>query len=247
MVIEPSTDADLHQIFAWLEDEATHDRNTFHSNREMIAEGHREGELHVLRDGEDVIAFAHGAPGIINILETRPGMRGRGHGRRLARFCIDRAAEADMAVIEGECAPATSLPFWQAIGFERIPPRYGSSPWVMLRVAKTHVLPEGDPSAVVVRTFDEEAMYRAATAAIGEYRAHAIRDTAGIIHLPERIVLHEASLANGRELVLEIEVDGQVLAREKAKRAKLAAMGVRHDKFRQYYLDRIDPKGDAED
>lgn len=90
-------------------------------------------------------------------------------------------------------------------------------------------------------------MYRAATAAMGQYRAHAIQDAAGITYPPEKVVLHEASLANGRELVLQIKVDGRVLARKKAKRAKLAAMVVRHDSFRQYYLDCIDPEGDAED
>ena len=247
MTIRQSTDADLVDILDWLQREAAEEGNTFHSNRGLIAKGHEAGELYVLETEAQLAAFALGAPGVIDIFETRPGLRGKGYGRQLAQFCIDRAAAADMAVIEGECAPETSLPFWEAMGFEQIRPRYGDNPWVSLRVGKTNILPPGAPVDVVVRTFSEQVLYSDGVAAIGTYRPTAVKAADGLIYLAKRIVLHEPNLANGRDLVIEIEVDGRCIARDKAKRAKLAAIGVRHDRFQQYYVDRIDPAGDAED
>lgn len=246
-MIERSTEEDLRQILGWLEREAREDGNTFHSQRDMIAKGHAAGELYVLREGAEVAAFALGAPGAIDILETRPGYRGQGYGRELAQFCIDRAAAADMAVIEGECAPETSLPFWQAMGFEQIKPRYGYNPWVSLRVPKKHDLPAGTPIDVVMRTYDEEVMYSEGISPIHEYRPTAVRSADGTIHLGERIVLHEPNLAMGQDLVVEIEVAGEKVARDKAKRAELAAFGVRHDQFQQYYIDQIDAGAKAPD
>ncbi len=246
-MIERSNDADLETVLGWLALEAAQGKSTFHPNRNMIAKGHSEGELLVLRDQDLVVAFALGSPGVIDILETRPGYRGRGFGRRLAQHCIDRAAAADMAVIEGECAPATSLAFWQAMGFEQIPARYGYNPWVLLRIGKRHRLPEGVPADVVLRTFDEEALYHDNMSPLAEYRPVAVHANLGIIQLAERVVLYEPALPNGNDLVVEIALNGKRLVREKAKRAKLNAIGVRQDKFRRYYLDHIDPRGDAED
>jgi GNAT superfamily N-acetyltransferase len=246
-MIERSSDEDLGEIIRWLATEAAEGNSTFHPNRNLIAQGHVDGELLVLREHEKVVAFALGEPGIIDILETRPGYRGRGLGRRLAQHCIDRAAAADVAVIECECAPPTSLPFWQAMGFERIPSRYGHNPRVLLRVDKRHRLPSGSPVAVVIRTFDEEALYREAVPSLHEYRPTAVRLESGKIALAERILLHEPTLPNGHDLAVEIEVDGELVVFDKAKRQKMSAIGVRHDRFQYFFLDRINPEATAED
>ena len=245
--IAVASETDLAEILDWLHQEADEDGNTFHSNRDMIVDGQAKGVLYVLKDGGEVVAFAQGAPGVIDIFETRPGLRRRGYGRTLAKFCLGRAAAADMAVIEGECAPPTSLPFWQAMGFEQIPTRHGHNPWVLRRLTRAHELPAGATAEVVVRTFGEEVLYRDAVTPLHVYRPQAVRAADGRVYLAERVVLHEPAIENGRDLAVEIIVDGVVLARDKAKRAKLEAIGVRHDRFRQYYLDVIDRAGDAED
>ena len=241
-MIDRSTDEDLTQILDWLRLEAEEERNTFHTNRDMIVEGHGGRKLFVLREGVEVAAFALGGAGVIDIFETRPGYRGQAYGRELAQFCIERAATADMAVIEFECAPRTSLPFWQAMGFEQIRPRHGSNPWVSLRVARRHTLPAGDPVDVIIRTFDEAVTY-SDIAPMHEYRPTAIRSPDGVIHLSERVVLHEPDLPDNREPAVEIVVAGNRVALDKAKRPELAAIGVRHDRFLQYYIDQIDPDG----
>jgi hypothetical protein len=103
------------------------------------------------------------------------------------------------------------------------------------------------PVDVVVRTYDEEIMYLEGIAPIHEYHPMATRSANGTIHLGERIVLHEPSLATGHDLVVEIEVARKRVARDKAKRAELAALGVRSDRFQQYYIDQIDRVAKSDD
>lgn len=246
-MIGRSTAADLTEVLNWLAQEAAEGNSTFHPNRGLISEGHDEGDLVVMRDQGRVVAFSLGAPGVIDIFETRPDCRGRGYGRVLADHCIERAAAANMAAIEFECAPDTSLPFWQAMGFEEIPAPYGYNPWVMLRVGKRYPLPAGTPVEVVIRTFDEEVMYDQGIEPLHEYRPAAVRTENDVVHLLDRVVLHEPGLPRDHDLAVEIKLGGERLVLDKAKRAKLAAFGVRHDRFRQYFVDRIDPHGKAED
>ncbi|KAK0341135.1 hypothetical protein LTR94_027680, partial [Friedmanniomyces endolithicus] len=79
MTIERATQSDLETILAWLAAEAAAGDQTFHGNRNLIAKGQDDGELFVLREAGEILAFALGKPGEIAIQETRPDRRGEGH------------------------------------------------------------------------------------------------------------------------------------------------------------------------
>lgn len=135
--------------------------------------------------------------------------------------------------------PEASGPFWQSLGFEEIPPRYGHNRWMMLRIGKQHYLPPGIPAEVVIRTFDAEALYRSAVAPLSEYRPAAVLVADGSVQLAERIVLHEPGLGYGCDLAVEISLNGTRLVFDNVTREGMEALGLRHDRFRQFFVDRI--------
>ncbi|GAA0648444.1 hypothetical protein GCM10009424_26040 [Sphingomonas ursincola] len=241
MTIECATQSDLEIILAWLAAEAAAGNPTFHGNRNLISKGQEEGELFVLREAGEIVAFALGKPGEIAIQETRPDRRGKGHGRMLAQWGIDRARMADMVVIQGECSPSTSLGFWKTMGFGEMRPRYGHNPWVYLLLPKPLPVPAGEPVEVLIRVFDQDHLYSDEVPVASEHRPAAARDAGGVIHLAERIIIYVPNLPMGHEVSLEIVVNGERLFFDKAKRSVAAARGVKRDAGYEFYIDRILP------
>jgi GNAT superfamily N-acetyltransferase len=241
VTITMSKDEDLVQILEWLRAEDEEGKTTFHPNRNMITRGHEAGELLVLKAGDEVAAFALGAPGVIDIFETKPTFRRSGVGRMLAQHCIERAAQSDIAVIEGECAPSTSLPFWKRMGFQEIRARYGHSPWVGLRVPKRFELPDGEAREVVIRVYDESVAYRADVEPVAEYRPRAVLANDGVVYLEERVALYAPDIPPGNDVAIEIVLEGARLGLAKAKYEESEALGVRRDRFQNFYIDVIDP------
>lgn len=241
MTIESATHSDLEFILAWLAAEAATGEQTFHGNRNLIAQGQKEGELFVLREAGETVAFALGKPGVIAIQETRPDRRGNGYGRILAKWGIDRALAEDIVVIEGECSPDTSLGFWKTMGFREMPPRYGHNPWVYLTLPKRLSVPAGEPVEVVIRVFDQDHLYYDHVPVASEHRPAAARAADGVIHLAERVVIFVPDLPMGHDVSLEILVNAERLFFDKAKRSEAAAIGVKRDAGYEFYIDSILP------
>ena len=239
MTIELATQEDLETILAWLAAEAAAGNPTFHGNRNLIAKGQEESELYALREAGEVVAFALGKPGEIAIQETRPDQRGKGYGRTLAQWGIDRARIADIVVIEGECSPPTSLDFWKSMGFREMRPRYGYNPWVYLTLSKPLPVPPGKLVEVLIRIFDQDHLYYDNVPVAIEHRPSAAQDAHGVIHLAERIVIYVPDLPMGHNVSLEIVVNGERLFFDKAKRSQAAAFGVMRDAGYEFYIDRI--------
>jgi hypothetical protein len=241
MTIERATQSDLETILAWLAAEAAAGDQTFHGNRNLIAKGQDDGELFVLREAGEILAFALGKPGEIAIQETRPDRRGEGHGRMLAQWGIDRARNSDIVVIEGECSPSTSLGFWKTMGFREMRPRYGHNPWVYQLLPKQLPVPAGESVEVVIRVFDQDRLYSDDGLIASEHRPLAARDRDGVIHLAERVIIYVPDLPMGHDVSLEIVVNGERLFFDKAKRSEATALGVQRDAGYEFYVDRILP------
>lgn len=246
MMIDRSTDADMEDISDWLAHIAPAHARPLHRSRAMVQKGHRTGNLYVLRHRGRAVSLALGSAGMIDLLGTHPAYRSRGFGGALAEHCIRRAAQADMAAIEIECLPETALPFWQSLGFQEIEPRFGHNRWAMLRVPKQHDLPPGAAVDVMVRTFDARALHSSDDPPLSEYRPAAVLVAGRAVQLAKRVVLHEPHRTGRSDLAVEITLNGQRLVFEQVNRRKMEAFGVRHDRFRQFFIDRIFPNGAAE-
>ena len=124
-----------------------------------LKRGWREGRsrLDVLSLDGETIGFLDG----MNILEVRPDLRGRGHGRLLAQFMVDLARDEGLSIIEIEIAPASAEPFWRRMGFTVFPGRAGSGGgiYAYLPLPRTHVLGNGKRVAYEIAFYTERGRY----------------------------------------------------------------------------------------
>ena len=109
-------------VIRWLKKEwvCNPDGGGFYHNRSIIRQATRNGEMTCLRDGKTIIGFAVVTLGRdrakVDILEVRPGYRGRGFGRHLAAHIVRMLVSQGAPRIELECAPRSSEAFWRALG-----------------------------------------------------------------------------------------------------------------------------------
>lgn len=118
-IIRRATKKDLAVVEKWLRAEYKRDGKGFYCNWNVIVKIFESKQLFVLAIGEDVVGFvADGwsGPEIVNVRRDKQGM---GYGRRLAKWAIASAARRGRSIIKVQCAPTTSLPFWEKMGFTR--------------------------------------------------------------------------------------------------------------------------------
>jgi GNAT superfamily N-acetyltransferase len=255
--IVPATDALLAQIGKWLKQEnEVHEAalaalgtdfpyddeipsKGFWCNWNIVTRSASEDptNVHVLVDDGDPVGFVCA----LDILEVRPDRRGMGYGRDLAEFMLTWAIERNFSVVEIGIAPYTAVPFWRAIGFTTVPDRsasgggqyaykrldrrsrLGSTPVVPYRIA---FYPDERGGAEDVKPF-----------VIFENYAERLFD--GRLQLSERAYCFNPNESAPHDCVVQIEVEGRVIFRDKAKRPEAQAFGVERDGAGIYYIDRI--------
>ena len=237
----PATEADLKVILGWLEREYEQDGEGFWSNRKLISRSLREdGDLWVIRKDGEAVAFQVGAHGT-SIVCVRKDSRGQGYGATLADFSVTRALEENVNVLQGECCPRNSLPFWEKMGFER----YGDlSPWAPITVRRVlhrkHEMPTDLPSIEVTVSFYPEAVLHSSD--VPPLYVHRL--TGGLldngnVRLPYRAI-GLTDDAHPKDLVVKIEVNGDEVYFCKAKYDEAKAVGVhRGVEGASYYIDEI--------
>jgi len=238
-MIGRATDIDLDYIKEWLRAEHAKFGKGFWVNWSIIERTHYEGDLIVLREQSNAVAF-HTEGETLNrnsVLAVHPEKRGQGLGTTLASYIISKARNADEVVLEIECAPDTSKPFWNSLGFQLMPDDffgYGSD-FAYLPLEKTLMLPtDGTSVSVTVRYFDDHS-----PRLLQQYQLQGRRLNDGTIALERRVI--GFSKPTSSDVGVEIDIDGQPFLRR--NRAKyLEAFGfVRTDNA--FYLDSIKPVG----
>jgi GNAT superfamily N-acetyltransferase len=115
--ISVADEADLAAIDEWLRKERDETGDGFYCNWGIIVSSFEERELYVLRTDGYPVAFLSDQGATHNIAEVHPEHRGKGYGKRLATHMIALSREHGLSVIEIDCAPSTSVPFWRRMGF----------------------------------------------------------------------------------------------------------------------------------
>jgi GNAT superfamily N-acetyltransferase len=243
MTITVSTDDDLAVILHWLK--AEYDRentgNGFWCNRNILQKDHAAGELLVLREAGEVVAFQTGRLLTPGILEVRPDLRGRGYGKLLADYCIAEARSKNICFLHIECNPLTSIPFWQKTGFTLFPEnhnRYGYQyPQAYMLLQRRFELPAPCSEAMVlIQFYPDGAQHRSEDAALSEFHPRACRQTDGAILLEDRVIGFHPSHAN--DIVVKITVDGNAIFFDRAKYGENHGVQQRSPAF---YIDVITP------
>lgn len=106
---------------------------------------------------------------------------------------------------------------------------------------KRFELPVGEPADVALRVFSEEVLYRDSAPVIFEHRPNSVVDEQSVAHLAERVAIIAPELPNGKDVAVEIVIDGERRLLTKAKYEKARDVGVRQDRWSNFFIDRILP------
>lgn len=240
MNIRNSTDADLAEVGRWLKAEYERDGEGFWCNRNILEDAHAKGRLLVLPDEvtDLPIGFiANGEDGP-DVLSVRTDRGGEGAGRRLAQHMVQLFTEqGEVRVIELQCEPETSIPFWRKMGFTH----YRSQGRDRAYKVVEKIWPvDPDAPAVDVRIafFPEAAKWRPDTEPLLVATTRAIRESEFSIGLTERVVFHTGIRSGANDTVVSITVNGVELFKDKAKYQQAKDLGVIADSY-AYYLDEV--------
>ena len=223
-----ATKVDLSIILGWLEREYQEDGEGSWCKRRVIVRSLEEGDLWVIREHGDAVAFQVGDYGT-DIVCVRKDRQRRGHGRALFSFSRARAIEDNVNVLRGECSPRNSLPFRQKMGFERYGDCSLGAPIAVRQVLhRKHELSLDLPGLEVrIGFFPENALYGEDVFPIKVHQLTGGR-SGNMVRLPYRVVGLPDDAPAG-DLVVKIVVGSDWVCFCKAKHCEAEAAGVKYD------------------
>lgn len=239
--IRRSQAADLPALRSWLErEEALGVQGNFFCNWSIIERAHRARELlvYIDRPSGQPIAFQLGRLLSPGILQVRSEYRRTGVGREMVEYCIQLALRNDQCLLYIECEPATSIPFWQRLGFTHLSGDKDKN-YAYRVLEKPLQLPlpgAGAKARVCISFYPEERNWNATLPPYTSSTLDAMRLSDGTVHLDKRVLFHERAHGQCRDVVVEIEVDGQLLHLGKAKHQQALRFGLKRCK-NGWYVD----------
>lgn len=244
--VQKATSEDLKFVLDWLKCEYEDDDGEgFWCNRNVISRALDSDELWVIRRNGQAVAFQVGTYSA-DIVSVRKDYRNCGLGRALFEASLERARKDDVNVLHGQCAPETSLGFWEKMGFERYQDRHQPD-YVMVRmvIPRKFELPTDIPRANVTITFyPEESQYygRSDVPPIVQHFVTGAQLADGSVALDRRVIGLSDDEPRGKDLAIKIEVDGKQRCFCKAKYEEAKNMGVMDDLYGgAFFIDRILP------
>jgi len=177
-----------------------------------------------------------------DILEVRPDLRGKGYGRVLAEFMMERVRERGDCVVEIEVAPESALPFWRAMGFTPDPDRKGPGDGIYTykRLIRTTTLGAGPRVPFKVAFYPRQRDWDETVAPFAVFDGLGEQLDDGSIRLPERAYGFDPGTETSPDFVVRIERAGECVFLDKVKRPAACAHGLQCDDGGVYFLDRID-------
>lgn len=220
-------DCDIDVIESWLP--SGPDVESLYMNWNLALDEHRAGRLYVWDDeaSELPVAYTWGTlNGTDSVLEVHPAYRRMGIGRAIASELIERARDDAEPLLRIQCAPPSSQPFWESMGFEVDGMRYIIGRQIIRIPQEVH---DGAAVSVTVEFHREDYLYgRSRPAPISVHRPTAYRGVDGKLHFDELVA--QFDLNDGRNLVVRIVVEGDEVFADKAKYDEARHYGVTHCK-----------------
>lgn len=252
--IVPATKATMAEVEAWLDaEEAAHvTANKAWESDYSVEVPHRgfrcnwdETKRRWLEDQApvDILIVDGEAVGFQGqgLFEIRPDMRRKEYGRLLAEHMIASKFEEGSSVIEIGISPRTAQPFWESVGFTCAPGKihHGSGAYAYMMLPRKFELTSGERVPYRISFFSAEEQYRDCPKAYAVFEGSAERLPNGSLQLPQRAICFDPEERRPSDPFVRIEVAGEEIHFEKAKRDGSEALGVRHDRDGRYYLDHI--------
>lgn len=225
-----ATARDLAAIKVWLREEREQTGEGFFCNWNVIADLFEKHEVFVVDAAGDPVAFLANEGAHHLIAEVRPDQRGRGYGRMIAEAMVEQSTAKGLSVIEIDCAPETSVPFWTRMGFTPVPSRrgFGGGAYACREIPRPLALGRGERVPFAVRFYDEAGRHRG-----GEpFRAYQgegeLRD-GRLVALPERAICYGPEVRHLLDCYARVDVNGRTVFMDKTKRQEAVALGVECD------------------
>jgi GNAT superfamily N-acetyltransferase len=234
--IRKSTVADLTSITQWLKEEQESSRAGFYCNIGVITSAHCKSEMVVLLENNVPVAFLANGLTRDGILEVRTDRRRRGYGKALAEAGMQQAIADDVCVLEIQCAPATSIPFWEHLGFKVYSENYATRV-----LPKLLTIPDiGENVDVEIRIHHDPDQHAPDTSVPTHiYKPGARRGVDGVIYLEERIIFGVPTSFLEKDFVGRVLVNGKDAFFDKLKYDAASELGVCRDKYGNFYIDHI--------
>ncbi|OAE49185.1 GNAT family N-acetyltransferase [Agrobacterium tumefaciens] len=240
IAIRKASAKDVSDIRGWLELEYQETGEGFFCNWPVIEATHYEDMLDVLVLGNVAVGFvADGRKGP-DIVAVRPDLRGRGLGRLAAEYALQSAYNRGNSVVHIECAPSTSIPFWQTMGFIVLADPDGNrrSTRAYKTLPRKLVMPKGQPLPFSIKLFAEQRDWSKNTEPLAEIAGVGSK-VGNILHLPERAILYHPQIKENFDSVIGVQVGGHEVFEGKVKRPAAELLGVEMDPCYEYYMDTI--------
>lgn len=235
--IRRATNDDMRKILDWLgqEERQGHPGN-FLCNWTIIEAEHKNKAVHVCVDRKsgDPVGFFAGSLATGAIVEVKYDLRGTGIGRALVKRAVKQAEDRDERLLLVECAPITSVPFWERMGFTRLGQRHA---YRMLPI-KHELPPEAPRVDVTIRFYPEDKKWYPDVQALHSYAPVAVRISAEEVQLAERVFFFAKLHPDARDVVAEVIVGSQEVYSDKAKYPEGEKIGFKRC-TNGYQIDRI--------
>lgn len=223
--IRKSRDSDIEAILEWLKDE---EEKGFHGNFlcnwELTKKAHDEGGLIVYFSAQEnaPVAYQCGALLVPGILQVKHDYRGRGIGRKLVHYLMNKARNQNNEILRIECVPSSSIPFWEKMGFTILDDNVNA----FQIIPRALELPSHYAEvSLVVRFYPESIMWCESASPLESHYVSGYEIDGGVIRLSDRLHFYPYQYGEIRDPVVEIIKDGVSLYRDKLKYPQTADLG----------------------
>ena len=184
----------------------------------------------------------------MDILEIKPGLRGKGYGKLLADHMVQAARDEGRSVVEITVAPSTAEPFWWRMGFTLVEEHdtHGNGTFAYKALPKTFELGDGPRVAYVISFFTQKERYSEDPKPFSRFTGLGEHRSDGRIQLPELAFCFNPVDDQHVDYFVKIELEGRVVHFDKAKYASSTGFGVERDAGYKYFIDRINPEHPTE-
>lgn len=227
-----ATDKDMADIHSWLLDHGRRGIDgSFLCNWSLTENTYNEGKV--------IVGILNGQPVAymwcdFGIAEVREDLRGQGIGRKLVEHALTIARENDIACIDIECTPETSIPFWKKLGFKLY-----SENNAYLLIEKPLPLPTvAEPVDIEISFYPESRKWSSETKAIYSFSPSAVKGKDSLIYLSHRVAIFANSSIWNSDPIVSIKASGYEVYLGKAKHQEASDIGVKYNGG-AYAIERI--------
>jgi hypothetical protein len=237
-LIALSTNKALSAIKSWLiQENAEGIDGNFWCNKDVIFNAHKRRRLLVICDlSLNPLGFlAHTNWANIDILEIKNEYRKRGIGTSLVKYFFLSSKRRRQWIINIECKPQSSVPFWEKQGFQ-VSDCGGQFKGKILLTSNRQIKHSDQKLDIEIKVFEEEALRTDHPSPYFTKKTIGFVHPSGSIQLAERIVFDKHN--QGGDTVIELFIKNDQIIREKAKRSVCLSIGLKSC-FHGYYLEEI--------